>query len=329
MKTARLKLPRTAASLIAIAVAISPARHAAAQAPSASEASDRADLLLNEGIALANQSKWQEAKDKLDEAFRLKKSYDIAGNLALVEDELGEHAAAANHLDFAIRTFPASGKPEHRQTLRDQMDKVQKSVASIRFRISEPGSRVTVDGTPVDPDILESGVYVEPGARAVLVTKEGFEDFKSTETIGADAYVLVTVQLQKRKADDGGGGGTPPPASEKPLWPAFVLGGLSAVGVGVGIAGVVVAAGKDADADELAQGASCKPITTACVTDGQTLADDRGLFNTVGVVGWVVGGTALAGMVTYLLIPGADTAPVKVDASLSPAGSWVGATLHF
>jgi len=317
------------AAVVGLAWPAAPASAQPMSDASAAQASDRADMLLKEGIALANQSKWAESKAKLEQAFELKKSYDIAGNLALVEDELGDHAAAANHLDFAIRTFPASGKPEHRQTLRDQMAKVQKTVGSIRFDLREPGCTVKIDGAPVETESLATGVYVAPGQRKVVVTKEGFKDFTSEEKVAVDAYVVVTVRMEKKENGGGAGIVTPQPGEARPLWPAFLLGGLSAVGVGVGIAGVVVAAGKDSDAEALASGGSCSPPTSGCLTDGQTLADERGTFNSVGTVGWIVGGTALVGMITYLLVPDAEAGPVRVDGAISHEGAWLGATLHF
>ena len=48
-------------------------------------ASDQADELLKRGLGLAKVDRWAEAEPLMRQAWELKRSYDIAGNLGIVE----------------------------------------------------------------------------------------------------------------------------------------------------------------------------------------------------------------------------------------------------
>ena len=77
----------------------------------------RADELTTRGNELATKSKWAEAEVFFRKAWALKHSYDIGGNLGITELALGKHRDAAEHLSFALRSFPTSGKLTHRALL--------------------------------------------------------------------------------------------------------------------------------------------------------------------------------------------------------------------
>src|SRR4051794_17070681 len=60
-------------------------------------ASDRADELMRKGNALGNKDQWGEAEPLFREAWSLKQSYDIGGNLGIAEATLGKSRDAAEH----------------------------------------------------------------------------------------------------------------------------------------------------------------------------------------------------------------------------------------
>src|ERR1700678_2908811 len=63
-------------------------------------AGDRADELFRSGNVLAKKDRWTEAEPLFREAWTLKRSYDIAGNLGIAEAALGRWCDAAEHLSF-------------------------------------------------------------------------------------------------------------------------------------------------------------------------------------------------------------------------------------
>lgn len=114
-------------------VALAPLAAANAQPAPSTDPGAEADRLNAEGKKLALAGELEPARAKLEQAWALKKAYDIAGNLALVETRLGAHDLALEHVEFAIRTFPASGKPEQKKGLETQATELRPNVVLLEL----------------------------------------------------------------------------------------------------------------------------------------------------------------------------------------------------
>lgn len=275
------------------------------------EASDRADALLKEGIALGNERKWPESRKKLEEAWSLKKSYDIAANLALVEDELGDHAAAATHLEYAIRTFPTSGKPEHRTTLSEQFRMIRAKVGSLRIQLDVEGVSVLVDGIEVGRSPLATEVFVEPGSRVVEARKQGYKPLRRPVTAEPGKSQAFRLELEKDDKTV-----TPPPADEKPVWPTVLLASVGIASLGTGIGLTIGSSLKYDEAEELSQ--TCTPNPAACRSQGQTAIDDADLLQNVGFAMFGVTAAAAAGLAIYLALPTSTDSNAQISPVLAP-----------
>jgi len=75
----------------------------------ATSAAQQADELFLKGKALLKEGKKQEALAAYREAWKLRKSYDVAGNLGSLEIDLGLFRDAAEHLSYALSHYAASG----------------------------------------------------------------------------------------------------------------------------------------------------------------------------------------------------------------------------
>src|SRR5690242_465502 len=106
--------------VLAISAGVVSAHAADPPAPPAADdaASKRADELTHQGNEFAVKLRWKEAEPLFRQAWALKHSYDIGGNLGLAELALGKHRDAAEHLSYALKTFPANGKGPHRELLQ-------------------------------------------------------------------------------------------------------------------------------------------------------------------------------------------------------------------
>jgi hypothetical protein len=129
--------------------------------------------LFDQGNKLYDQNKLAEAEAVYLEAWRLKKSFDVAGNLGGLEAELKKWRAAAGFLSFALREFPAGGKPGLRDQLLKKLGEVQKQVGTLRITVDRPGVEVFVDGTSAGLAPLSDEVYVEAGTHSVEVRVDG------------------------------------------------------------------------------------------------------------------------------------------------------------
>lgn len=259
-----------------------------------------ADRLYREGVAAFQRNDLQGAYESFKAAFQLKQAYDIAGNLGDVERRMGRARDAAEHLAFSLRRFPTNGKPEAREKTEKGLAEVRAKVGAVTVRSSENGATISVDGKPVGASPITEELFLDPGEHRIGAA---VEDRKTEQIVATAAGSRLTVDLvlPKRK---GGGGGT-----QKPLWPAVLLGVVGASGIGVGIAGFVVSAGKASDESDFAgqvkAAGGCASAAQLC-TDGEDAASGRRTFLTMGAVGTSLGAAALVGMTIYLLLPSED-----------------------
>lgn len=285
-------------------------------APPPAAPNDEADRLMKEGIELGNQSRWPEAHAKLKEAWKIRESYDIAANLAFVEEEVGDLPGAATHLDYALRTFPASGKPETKANLTGKLAGIKAKVGTITVSTTVEMCNVMVDGQPAGVTPLKTSVYVTPGERTIEVRREGYQPQTRKVTVGAGQAADVTFDMVK-------GDSTTPGGEEKPIWPAIVLGGAAGVGIALTIAGFVLAADAKSSAEDIAlemreTGDDCESAQAQCDLAQERL-DEHPTFFGLGVAGAVVGGLSLVGMIVYLAVPfGDDGASTSTGIKILP-----------
>ena len=181
---------RLIAALVSLSACVCPTRMAQAQAqaqtqaPAPSSASssgsenaasqDRADALFLQGKAAAQAKNWDEAHTLLAQAWELKQSYDIAGNLGQVAYLLGKHAEAAQHVSFALRHYPATGDAEQKQKTQDLLDMVRQKVSSLSVQVTPLEAEVLVDGAPAGhAGELPPELFVEPGERVITAPAGG------------------------------------------------------------------------------------------------------------------------------------------------------------
>lgn len=119
--------------------------------------------LLTRGTEALSASRNEEARSLLSQAYRLRRSYDVAAALGQAELELGRHRDASEHLEFAIREFPPGESRKLLKQLQDAFATAKSRVATLRILVNQPGCEVTVDGALIGTSPLPADVFVEPG----------------------------------------------------------------------------------------------------------------------------------------------------------------------
>lgn len=112
--------------------------------------------------------RFSEAKELLLKAGEIKMTPKILGNLAQVELELGEYAAAANHASLALATPNASRGAE------EDLAVAAKHVGKLIIHLSVDGAMLHVDGTEIGPPTTITSVYLEPGQHRIVASKAGY-----------------------------------------------------------------------------------------------------------------------------------------------------------
>ena len=281
---------------------------------------DQADDHFQQGTKLAEAGKAPEAEEAFEKAWSLRKAWDIAANLGLMEAEQGKWTEAAEHLHYAMTHIGSLATEEHKAGLRQRYDNVVARLAKVQvaadpgFASVRVGSRT---GASTEP------LFLMEGQHELECSAEGYETVTLKVTAMKGESQTLKVELKKV---GGGTGPVVPPPEGRPLWPAVLLGVAGGAGLILGGVGFGLAAASSGDADDLAarkQEASCGEDGSAC-GDVEDSLSSVNTFVGLGVSGAVLGGLSVIGLVVYLAVPGSEE---KV--SIKPlAGSTVGLLLE-
>jgi len=268
-------------------------------------AADPVDVLYEEGVAAAQAGQRELAYEKLRAAWALRQTYDIAANLAIVENALSKHRDAAEHFQFALENFPPVGDQSERTKLQAGLAAARKKVGELTITVAA-GSVVEVNGKVVGTAPLKSPVFVEPGQATVNCKKKDFGEGKALVEVRVGEAQEVRVEIT---IGDSGGGD-----EGKPIWPAIVLGVVGAAGIGSGI-GLIVAARTGISGYE---DTTCPGDGNTCPQDVQDAASQHNTFIGVGSVLAGVGAAAAIGMGIYVAVGGGEETAPGASAQIVP-----------
>jgi hypothetical protein len=250
-KPSTMRLPRTAFILCTTAFAlVHRPVHAGEPAESLAEANAltaKAAALYDEGVVAYKKGRWAVARASFLAAWSLKKHWQVAGNLADCELQMGKTRDAAEHAAFYLRNAPA----DRRERAQALLDKAQAGTGTLTVAVDQIGADVVVDGAIVGKSPLLEPVFVDPGQHTVEARlRAGF----ATAPVDVLAGVRKDVALVLKEAQ------TPPirPVRSAPSAPVrpgpsvtIIIAGaaVSGVGIVVGTALAMFAHGKASDAD--------------------------------------------------------------------------------
>ncbi len=134
------------------------------------DASKKAETLYQEGLALHRFGKWEEARAKYAEAWKLDpRKYKIVGNLGDCEFHLGKYKEAAAHLFTALASVEADPKADaqSKQRARELYETAKKQVGELRISVDMAGSLIEVNKEVLGISPMEKPIFVEPGEHTI------------------------------------------------------------------------------------------------------------------------------------------------------------------
>jgi hypothetical protein len=263
----RLRIPFRPLLIIALVASVALGTGISRPASAQTSASDTAKVteLFKNGKAAFGRGEMAEAERLFSQAFAIRKSSDIAANLAQSELEQEKYRSAAEHFTWALANLLPSASDAQRKAVEIGLAKSRAEVAVLRLDIHPEGSDVLVAAQSVGKSPVAGGVFVDPGEVIISVKHEGFIaiDKRIVVAKGTEQAVQIDLFEDDRAAPPKpapvGSGLTTAPASSsqadraepKSLVPAYIVTGVAVAGGVAGLAFTLSANGKEDDADEL------------------------------------------------------------------------------
>ncbi len=288
-----------------------------------------ADRLFEEAISARKADKLADAEALFQKAWALKKTWDIAANLGLVELKLGKLAEGAERVAYAIANLPPTESDSTRESLAKALAAARSSVGEVDVRCDTSGAEVWVGGQLRGTTPLAVPLFVMPGQVTIDVRKDGYTtERKTIEVSKASTHALRFALVKQTVAP-------PEMGPRRAVW----VTGAAVAGAGV-IAGAVllgVSAGTKAEAENLRDETVAEHGSTACANDGLPVCkQQRDTLNRAstmfGAGAWSLIGAGLiaAGTLSYVLITRSKGAPtVQAGAIITPAAGGASVRVSF
>lgn len=252
----------------ALAAATAALPNVASAQTSASDTA-RVTELFKSGKAAFAKGDMAEAERLFTQALSIRKSSDIAANLAQSQLEQQKYRAAAEHFSWALANLLPSASDAQRKAVETGLARSRAEVGVLRLEIKPEGADVLVGAQAVGKAPIASSVYVEPGEVIVSVKHDGFVSLEKRVMAGKGTEQEVEIELVAKDsaastpadgsvASSGLSANAPTlsahpadRAQPKSLVPAFVATGIAVAGGVAGLVFTLSANGKEDDADDL------------------------------------------------------------------------------
>ncbi len=304
------------------ALAVTTSAHAEPGGAGATEA-DRSHArdLMRAGNELYGEGKLAEAYEKYLQAWRAAQAFDIACNLGGTASELSMNRDAAEYLDYCLRNYPASSRPESvaaEQRARAAFEVVRSKVAIVNVRVTPAGAEVFVDGALAGRAPLQAPVFVEAGPHRFEARHPELEtvavDINAKRGEPAEAVIELKTSAAGATENPASnpqktGDSSPDTGGSKNYFPAIVTASVGGLALAGGVVFLVMRSGKKADASDKLESLGgtnpCGPSSPAENASGcnevEDLSKQAATFGNLSIVSFGV--AAGAGFATYFLWP--------------------------
>lgn len=238
-----------------------------------------AQARFDEGLALADAGKNEEARLKFQQAVAVLKAPAVLYNLARVEQLTGRELEALEHYRLFLRA--AANDPKVTDAMREKtkgyIAELSKKAGQIDID-APPEARISIDGKPLEEHPREP-VAVAPGRHVVEAAFQG-----RVKSVSVDC---VAGNVSKARIEFESTSTTYPPGEVERSWSTGKIVTVGALAAGAVAGGVLFfvfrgqAQGNVDDAKGLLGGTSCVNVTSDRCTQAAGLKDDRDTNQTV------------------------------------------------
>lgn len=314
-------------------------------APAAAQTDEQragARTLATEGALAFNEGRFKEAVDLFNRAESLVHAPPHLLFMARAHAKLGQFVKAREAYMKIVKEQLAPSSPQAfrdaQVTAEEERKLVEPKIGRLQIKVEGAATTkdlsLAVDGQPISAVLLGVPQPMDPGTHTVTATATGFKAQPATVTLKEAERGAVTIKLEvDASAPPAAGPVTGAPAPDgsvlttNPGGPpsdsgasggssgmrigSYVGFGVGAVGIALGTVFVMKSASNRKDADEAA--ADCAP----CDKNGplaqkiSALDDDARSAQTLGIVGYAVGGVGIAAGVTLFILSNKKQEPTS------------------
>ncbi|MFZ5895017.1 MAG: tetratricopeptide repeat protein [Myxococcota bacterium] len=283
-------------------------------------------------------NQWAEARQLLLELWQKSRTFDVAASLGQCEFKLGQYAAGAEHMKFAVENAPPTEDPVFIERYNVALAELKKRVATLHVTVNQPTARISIDGALAETPTFPAELFVGPGPHTVTATVSGTESSRNIEAAAGASYDLefvlsppraITTPVPVTPARDSAAPQNTPQATNAGSGPSVVPlvsgAAIAVTGLTLGIVETIRAAdAKDRMSTLRDQTASAG--SSACVAP-QTIElqaqcsqqyDAAGTYHRArnwAAAGFVVAGAATAFTLSYWFWPRSTSQPAQGQAS--------------
>lgn len=270
---------------------------ASASPPAASLVKPEARKAHNQALADFKRRDFQKAYKGFLEAWNLQgepRIARIAGNLGRAELEVGKHRDAAEHIALFLReeTEPTE---DDKKVFNRQLGEAKAKIGTLRVAIGQGEAEIFVDDVRVARSPVDHELYVEPGRHEVVARLGERRAVKEIDVrAGATEEVKLDLPPVPERPSARSSPGEKPPSTRT----ALIVSGttIAAVGLGVGAGTGIASLFKEGEQDRCLTAPS---MQQACWT---RIEPERQALAITSLVGFIVGGAAAVGTLTYFLV---------------------------
>ncbi len=287
------------------------------------------DDLIAKGIQLRETQKDSEALDLFRKAYEMSQGARALAQLALAEQALGRWVDAETHLKAAVDSQQDPWISANRALLDGALRSIQGHLASVEILANINGAEVRFNGRSIGRTPMPQAARVAAGSVVIDVTADGYWPVNRVVVASAGATLRETVDLGPRSGPElepgkAKTGEKPKVIVHESIQPSrgvspwvYVSGAGALVGLGVGIAGIIVS-----NNDVNSYNARCTGISPPpdCGTE---FANAGSGGRTVAAVGFIAGGfLATTAVVLFFALDDRPTSESTVSTAAN-LGSWV------
>jgi hypothetical protein len=298
-----------------------------AGAQSSAKQKAAAEALFQEGKALFDQGRYEQACGKFAASQELDAGFGTLMNLGECYERRGMTASAWATFKEAASLARSAAQTDREEAARERAHQLESALSKLVVRASDPASsieglEVRLNGTLLPRATWGSAVPVDPGTQHVRVSAPGYEPRESELIVqkgpGETPLEIPPLVRSAQAAPSNAPllGGEPPKSSLPDASPnrsddggtqrtiGYALAGAGAVGLVVGTVFGLSAIAKNGDSDDL-----CR-TERLCSNEGLDLRDDARSAAAASTIAFVAGGAfAAGGLALVLTAAGTSEAP--------------------